>query len=191
MKMPCTSDVRVKVRSRHARWRGILCGLIAAPVAWVLVVPAPAAARAEQIVIPVVDEAVTFEFPDPCRGGILNAEGTENGIIRITELAERGHHVRVSVRGVAELYDDAGVLIGTWTYHLRFLDQFPPDAHGAVGQISVGPLEYADGSSAIVQGHEHEVFDKGDVLKGSSSRRPAAGSAAEHRAATVAAGVWV
>jgi hypothetical protein len=34
-----------------------------------------------------------------------------------------------------------------------------------VVNVSVGPLEYADGSSAFVQGHEHEVFGMDDVLK--------------------------
>jgi hypothetical protein len=29
----------------------------------------------------------------------------------------------------------------------------------------VGPLEYADGHTAIVQVHEHAVFDKGDITK--------------------------
>ena len=130
-----------------------------------LVAPATVRAAAEQIVIPVVDEPVTFEFPDPCRGGVLVAEGTETGIVRSTELGAQGHHVRVNVRGTAELFDDAGNFVGTWTYHLRFLDQFPPGAQGVVVNISVGPVEYADGSRAIVQGHQHEVFGKGDILK--------------------------
>ncbi len=159
------AEAGARVRSRHTRWRGMLCGLVTAVAAWVLVVPAPVAASAEQIVISVVDEPVTFEFPDPCRGGTLNAEGTENGIVRVTDLGDQGHHVRVNVRGVVELYDEAGTLVATWTYHLRFLDQFPPDGQGAVQQISVGPFVYVDGTSAIVQGHEHEVFGKGDVLK--------------------------
>jgi hypothetical protein len=139
--------------------------LIAIVALAALIAPANARGAAEQIVIDVVDEPVTFEFPDPCRGGTLDAEGTESGIIRITDLGDQGHHVRVDVRGTVDLFDDAGAFVGTWTYRLRFRDQFPPDAQGAVMQISVGPLQYADGTRAIVQGHEHEVFAKGDILK--------------------------
>jgi hypothetical protein len=66
---------------------------------------------------------------------------------------------------VADLYDSEENLVGTWTYRLRFGDQLPPDGQGAVLMIAVGPLEYADGHTAIVQVHEHEVFAKGDILK--------------------------
>jgi hypothetical protein len=66
---------------------------------------------------------------------------------------------------VADLYDSEESLVGTWTYRLWFGDQFPPDGQGAVLMIAVGPLEYADGHTAIVQVHEHEVFAKGDILK--------------------------
>jgi len=48
---------------------------------------------------------------------------------------------------------------------LSFGDQFPPDGQGAVLLIASGPLEYADGSSAIVHVHSHEVFGKGDIVK--------------------------
>ena len=156
---PIASGLLVFVPRRP--WRILV--VIAAVAA--LAAPATAWAGAEQHVIPVVDEPVTFEFPDPCRGGTLQAEGTETGVIRVTELGDRGHHVRVNLRGTVDLHDEAGIFVGTWTYHLRFLDQFPPGAQGAVMNIAVGPLQYADGSRAIVQGHQHEVFGKGDILK--------------------------
>jgi hypothetical protein len=89
----------------------------------------------------------------------------ESGVLRFTDLGDRGHHLRVNVRGVADLYDSEENLVGTWTYRLRFGDQVPPDGQGAVLMIAVGPLEYADGHTAIVQVHEHEVFAKGDILK--------------------------
>jgi hypothetical protein len=69
------------------------------------------------------------------------------------------------VRAVADFFDSENNFVGTWTYRLRFGDQFPPDAQGAVHQIAVGPLEYADGHTAIVQVHEYQVFAKGDILK--------------------------
>jgi hypothetical protein len=167
--------VRVMLRSRDAirekgrdmqprvtrRARGVA---IAALALVALALPVTAGAGAEQFVISLVDEPISYEFPDPCRGGVLAAEGTESGVVRITELGEQGHHVRVDVRGTADLYD-GDTFVGTWTYHLRFGDQFPPGGQGAVHQVSVGPLEYADGQTAIVQGHEHEVFGKDDVLK--------------------------
>jgi hypothetical protein len=156
---PVASGVRPAAPSRLRRI------LVAIAAVAALAAPATAQAGAEQLVIPVVDEPVTFEFPDPCRGGTLQAEATESGVIRVTELGDRGHHVRVNLRGTADLYDEAGILVGTWTYHLRFADQLPPGSQGAVMNIAVGPVQYADGSRAIVQGHQHEVFGKGDVLK--------------------------
>jgi hypothetical protein len=131
-----------------------------------LVVPAAAVgAGAEQIVITLVDEPAPWEFDDPCTGDAVQGVGLESGVIRITELGDQGHHLRANVRGVAELFDSDGNFVGTWTYHLRFGDQFPPDGQGAVLLIAVGPLEYADGHTAIVQVHEHAVFDKGDIPK--------------------------
>jgi hypothetical protein len=151
------------------RRRGTL--LVAALVAAALilaglVVPATAVgASAEQILITLVDEPAPWEFDDPCTGDAVHGVGLESGVIRITELGERGHHERVDVRGVADLYDSDENLVGTWRYRLRFGDQFPPDGQGAVLLIAVGPLEYADGHTAIVQVHEHAVFDKGDITK--------------------------
>jgi hypothetical protein len=131
-----------------------------------LIVPATAVgADTEQIVITLVDEPAPWEFDDPCTGDAVQGVGLESGVIRITELGDQGHHLRANVRGVAELFDSDGNFVGTWTYHLRFGDQFPPDGQGAVLLIAVGPLEYADGHTAIVQVHEHAVFDKGDIPK--------------------------
>ena len=129
-------------------------------------VPAAAAGGdAEQIVITLVDEPAPWDFDDPCTGDAVHGIGLESGVVRITELGDQGHHERVNVRGVAELSDSDDNFVGTWTYHLRFGDQFPPDGQGAALLIAVGPLEYADGHTAIVQVHEHAVFDKGDISK--------------------------
>ena len=130
-----------------------------------LVVPATASAGAEQIVITLVNEPAPWKFDDPCTGIPVHGMGVENGVVRITELGEQGHHVRVDVRGTVRLFDDSNSFVGTWTYRLRFGDQFPPDGQGAVLLLAVGPLEYADGHTAIVQVHEHQVFEKGDTLK--------------------------
>jgi hypothetical protein len=130
-----------------------------------LTVPAAVAAPAEQIIIRLVDEPVTWDFDDPCTGEAVSGEGFESGVIRITDLGEQGAHVEINVRGAADFFDSEGTFVGTWTYHLRFGDQLPPDDQGAVHQIAVGPFEYADGHTAIVQVHEHEVFAKGDILK--------------------------
>ncbi len=131
-----------------------------------LVLPAAAVgAGAEQIVITFVDEPATWEFDDPCTGNAVHGVATESGVVRITELGDQGYHVRVKVEGTVDLYDDEENFVGTWTYHLSFGDQFPPDGQGAVLLLAVGPLEYADGHTAIVQVHEHAVFEKGDTLK--------------------------
>jgi hypothetical protein len=134
-------------------------------LAGLVVQAAAVGAGAEQIVITLVDEPAPWEFDDPCTGDAVQGVGLESGVVRITELGDRGHHVRVDVRGVADLADSDGNFVGTWTYRLRFGDQFPPDGQGAVLNIAVGPLEYADGHTAIVQVHEHAVFDKGDITK--------------------------
>ena len=145
----------------------LVAAVVAAALSLVaLVVPAAAgAAGAEQFVIPIVDEEATWDFDDPCTGDAVHGVGLEDGFIRVTELGDRGHHVRADVRGVVDLFDSDGNFVGTWTYDLRFGDQFPPDAQGAVLIIAIGPLEYADGHTAIVQAHTHQVFEKGDIVK--------------------------
>jgi hypothetical protein len=147
------------------RPRKLLCVVVAALGLSALSVPAAIGAGAEQIVVTLVDEPAPWEFDDPCTGEAVHGLGLESGVLRVTDLGDRGHHVRVNVRGVADLFDSEENLVGTWTYRLRFGDQFPPDEQGAVHLIAVGPLEYADGHTAIVQVHEHEVFAKGDILK--------------------------
>jgi hypothetical protein len=142
----------------------VLCVVIAATGLAALTAPA-AVAAAEQIVFTVADEPAPWEFDDPCTGEAVHGVGLESGVVRITELGDQGHHVRVDVDGVADLYDGEENFVGTWTYSLHFSDQFPPDAQGAVALVAVGPLEYADGHTAIVRVLEHEVFGKGDVLK--------------------------
>jgi hypothetical protein len=131
-----------------------------------LVVPATAvSADAEQTVTPLVDEPALWDFDDPCTGDAVHGDGLESGVLRETELGDQGHHLRVNVRGLVELFDSDDNFAGTWTYHLRFGDQFPPDGQGAVHLIAVGPLQYADGHTAIVHVHEHAVFEKGDITK--------------------------
>jgi hypothetical protein len=148
------------------RTRTVLCVVVAALALGALVAPAVVAAPAEQIVIRLVDEPADLEFEDPCTGEAVHGVGFETGILRITDLGDQGHHQRVTVRGVADLFDSEDNFVGTWTYRLRFIDQFPPDGQGAVHLIAVGPLEYADGHTAIVRVlFEHQVFGKGDILK--------------------------
>jgi hypothetical protein len=130
-----------------------------------LVVPATAVAASEHILIPIVDAPAPWEFDDPCTGDAVHGIGIENGFARITELGPQGHHVQVRVDGRVDLYDDEDDFVGTWTYRINFGDQFPPDAQGAVTFMAVGPLEYADGSTAVVTQHGHQVFEKGDLEK--------------------------
>jgi hypothetical protein len=147
------------------RVRMVLCVMVAAVGLGSLIAPAAAGAAAEQFVVKLVDEPAPWEFDDPCTGEAVHGVGLESGVVRFTDLGDRGRHVRVNVSGVANLYDDEDNFVGTWTYRLRFRDQFPPDEQGAVLLLAVGPLEYADGSTRIIQVLEHEVFGKGDILK--------------------------
>jgi hypothetical protein len=146
--------------------RTLRTSLLAVLAVAVLAYPAAAVGGgAEQIVITLVDEPAPWEFDDPCTGTSVHGIATENGLVRITELGAQGHHVRADVRGTVDLFDEGDDFVGTWTYRLRFGDQFPPDGQGAILLLAVGPLQYADGHTAIVQVHEHEVFGKGDILK--------------------------
>ena len=147
--------------------RGTTAAILLAVLALVaLGIPAGAVgAGAEQIVITLVDEPSPWDFDDPCTGEAVHGIGAESGVVRITELGDRGHHVRANVRGVADLYDSDDNFVGTWTYQLRFGDQFPPDGQGAVHLVASGPLKYADGHTAIVHVHGHTVFEKGDTIK--------------------------
>jgi hypothetical protein len=145
--------------------RRVLCAVVAALGLVALVAPAAVGASAEQIVITLVNEPAPWEFDDPCTGDAVHGGGRESGVLRITDLGDLGRHVRVSVTGVADLFDSEENFVGTWTYRLRFADQLPPNRQGTVLLIAVGPLEYADGHTAIVQVHGHELFGSGDILK--------------------------
>lgn len=145
--------------------RKLLCVVVAAVGLGALSAPAAVGAGAEQFVITLVNQPAPWEFDDPCTGDALHGVGFESGVVRFTDLGDQGHHQRDTVRGVADLYDSEDNFVGTWTYHLQFRDQFPPDGQGAVLLLAVGPLEYADGHTAIVKVLEHEVFGQGDTLK--------------------------
>jgi hypothetical protein len=150
---------------RSGRTRKLLCVLVTALAVGALSASAAVGAGAEQIVIRLVDEPAEWEFDDPCTGEAVHGVGLESGVVRITELGDQGHHVRAALRGVADLYDSQDNLVGTWTYRLRGGTQFPPDGQGADFFVAVGSLDYADGDTAIVQVHEQQVFEKGDILK--------------------------
>ena len=150
---------------RNRRRTGLLAAIATVALAAV-VVPAAALAAAEHILIPIVNQPTPWDpFEDPCTGTVVHGTGIENGQVKITELGPQGHHVQVRVDGEVVLLDDANDPVGTWTYHIRFSDQFPPGAQGAVTFIAKGPVEYEDGSSAVITLHSHEVFEKGDTQK--------------------------
>ena len=149
--------------TRRPRW---LQALLAGLVLGVLGAPPATAAPAEHVVIPIVNVLEPIDFEDPCTGLALHGIATENGEAHIVDLGDRGHHVRIETLGVVDLYDEQDEFVGTWTYRLRFGDQYPPDGQGAVHMSAVGRLTYADGDVAIVRVlFEHEVFGKGDVSK--------------------------
>ncbi len=155
----------MEVTKAHSPTRAVRRIAIVVLALAALIVPTTAVAGAEQIVITLVDEPAPWEFDDPCTGTPVHGIGIENGFVKITELGAQGHHVQVRVDGRADLYDDEDNFVGTWTYTIRFGDQFPPDGQGAVSFQAVGPLEYADGSHAVITIHGHTVFDKGDTVK--------------------------
>jgi hypothetical protein len=137
---------------------------IAALALAALVVPA-AAASAEQIRITLVDEPAFWTLDDPCTGQPLHGEGTESGTIHVVDLGDQGFHARVKVEGSVDLFDDAENFVATFTYRVNFGDQFPPDGQGGLRFWARGPLEYADGTTAMISVLEHQVFDKGDIVK--------------------------
>ncbi len=131
-----------------------------------LALPAAAlAAGAQQIVERYVDVPTLWELDDPCNGTALHGEGPESGVLRVTELGDKGYHLRASANGAVDLYDDNDDFVGTWTYVTNFQDQYPPDGQGAAKGLAVGPLQYEDGHIAIIQIHLHAVFEKGDIVK--------------------------
>jgi hypothetical protein len=146
-------------------WK-LLSAIVVALVLGVVAAPAALGAPAEQIVVVIENEPVVIEdFEDPCTGQILQGEGVQNGTIRITDLGEQGHHVRVDVSGEVDFFDAEGNFVGTWSFQTRVGDQFPPEGQGTFLAVDVGPMEYADGTTALFLVHQHEVFEKGDVKK--------------------------
>ena len=145
------------------RWLPVLLVILGSGA---VVAPAALGAPAEQVVNEFVDEPFPWEFEEPCTGEVVHGTGFETGIARFTDLGEQGHHERVDTTGVADLYDENDEFVGTWTYRLGFRDQFPPDAQGSVIGWAVGPIEYADGDTAILRLlFDRKVFGKGDVIK--------------------------
>jgi len=130
-----------------------------------VVIPTTAMAASEHILIPIENEPAPWEFDDPCTGEAVHGLGIENGVLWVTDLGDQGIHVRVDVRGEADLYNAGGELVGRWTYRLHFGNQFPPDGQGADHMTASGPLEYANGSTAIVHVFHSHVFAKGDTEK--------------------------
>jgi hypothetical protein len=146
--------------------RSTLALLVAAISMGLVVAPAAGAPGAEQIVITLEDDPVVIEdFPDPCTGQILHGEGVQNGTIRITDLGERGHHARTDVSGEVDFFDAEGTFVGTWSFETRLIDQLPPDHQGVFRAIDIGPMAYADGTTARFKVNQHEVFAKDDVKK--------------------------
>jgi hypothetical protein len=146
-------------------WK-LLSMVVIAVVLGVVAAPAALGAPAEQIVEVIENEPVVIEdFEDPCTGQILHGEGVQNGIIRITDLGEQGQHVRLAVSGEVDFFDAEGNFVGTWSFRTRVGDQLPPEGQGTFRAVDVGPMEYADGTTArflVVLVH---VFEKGDVKK--------------------------
>ena len=146
-------------------WK-LLSAIVVALVLGVVAAPAALAAPAEQNVEVIENEPVVIEdFEDPCTGQILQGEAVVNGTIRTTDLGEQGQHVRLDVSGEADFFDAEGNFVGTWSFQTRVGDQFPPEGQGTFLAVDVGPMEYADGTTALFLVHQHEVFEKGDVKK--------------------------
>jgi hypothetical protein len=130
-----------------------------------LVVPVAALAGAEQFLDTWEDAPTPWALFDPCTGEDLSGVGAETGIARATFPDAGVEHVRVQARGTVDLYDGGGAFVGTWTYHFNLESQAPPERQGIVHALAVGPLQYADGSAAIVQVQFLLVFEKGEIVK--------------------------
>ncbi|HET9242325.1 MAG TPA: hypothetical protein VFN99_02710 [Gaiella sp.] len=149
--------------------------LVLALLVLAVALPPAAGATADQIIDVYEDVPTPWAFVDPCEGDALHGLGTESGIARVTELGDRGEHVRVNAGGVVDLHNDDGELVGTWTYTLKLVNQIPPDEQGAlIGRVA-GPLEYTDGSTAFVTLRLQFVF-----AKGGSPKRAVESSACVH-----------
>ena len=144
--------------------RSLFLGL-AVTAAFALALPAAVLAKAEQASIEIVEETFLLELDDPCTGVALHGEATESGHIRLTDLGDQGQHERVYTKGIVDLYDAEDSFVGTWTYAVRFINAYPPDAQGHVTYWLRGPIVFADGSRAQMHWVEQQTFGKGDVLK--------------------------
>ena len=130
-----------------------------------LVLPAAALAGAGQFVDTWENAPTPWALLDPCTGEDLSGVGTESGIARATFPDAGVEHVRVQASGTVDLYDGGGAFVGTWTYRVNLESQVPPERQGIVHALAVGPLQYADGSTAIVQVQFLLVFEKGEIVK--------------------------
>lgn len=150
-------------------------GLITMLALGALVLPAAALAGAEQIVDTWEDAPTPWVLLDPCTGIELQGVGTESGIARATFPPAGVEHVRVQARGTVDLYGGDGAFAGTWTYSINFESQVPPDRQGIVHALGVGPMQYADGRTAIVQAQFLLVFEKGEIVKRAFERSACGG----------------
>ena len=139
--------------------------LVLALIGLAFALPPAAGAAADQIVDRYEDVATPWALVDPCSGEALHGLGTESGIARVTELGDRGEHVRVNADGVVDLYDNDGDLVGTWTYALKLVDQIPPDEQGVLVARAAGQLEYTNGGTSFVTLRLQFVFEKGGSPK--------------------------
>lgn len=139
--------------------------LLPALIALAVALPPAAGATADQIVDVYEDVPTPWTLVDPCTGTALHGVGTESGIARVTELGDRGEHVRVNADGVVDLYDDDDELIGTWRYALMLVDQIPPDEQGVFVARAAGQLEYTNGGASFVTLRLQFVFEKGGSPK--------------------------
>ena len=130
-----------------------------------LLLPAGVLAGAEQFVDTWENAPTPIALLDPCTGQDLSGVGTESGIARATFPEAGVEHVRVQAGGTVDLYDADGMLAGTWTYRFNLSSQVPPERQGIVHALAVGPLQYADGHTAIVLAQFLLVFEKGEIVK--------------------------
>ena len=139
--------------------------LVTVVVLGALLLPAGVLAGAERFVDTWEDAPTPVALLDPCTGQDLSGVGSESGIARATFPDAGVEHVRVRASGTVDLYDGGGAFVGTWTYRFDFSSQVPPERQGIVHGLAVGPLQYADGRTAIVQAQFLLVFEKGEIVK--------------------------
>jgi hypothetical protein len=130
-----------------------------------LVVPATGHAGADQFIDTWENAPTQLALLDPCTGEDLSGVGIESGTAHATFPDAGIEHIRVRASGRIDLYDEDGAFAGTWSYHYSLESQVPPDRQGIVHSVAVGPLQYADGTSAIVQAQFLLLFEKGEIVK--------------------------